>query len=283
MTELHTLHSELGNSFYRSRSRGWCFTLNNYEESDDCKLAQLFIDTGGIYVIGREIAPTTGTPHLQGYVHWKDAKSGKYVSDFHARVSWRKARGTPEQNKVYCGEDGNYITNFGKTLKEQVLAQEYEMVMWKSWQLDIMIELKKTPHPRQIHWIYETVGNVGKSYLAKYLSATIKGCLNVEGKKADIYHEIAKYIDAGRNLVGPKIILVDIPREAMDYFNYGCIEKIKNGHLLSGKFDGAQLLFPHPHIVCFANELPDISKMSKDRWNILRIVDNNFVREPINF
>lgn len=71
----------------------------------------------------------------------------------------------------------------------------------------------------------------------------------------------------------PKIIICDIPRTNLEYINYGAIESIKNGMIYSGKYEGGQCIFDNPHVVVFANELPDGSKMSRDRWRIHYITE----------
>ncbi len=46
--------------------RRWIFTLNNYTdvEVDGLKKEKVFFS---FLLFGKEVAPTTGTPHLQGY------------------------------------------------------------------------------------------------------------------------------------------------------------------------------------------------------------------------
>lgn len=48
----------------------WCFTLNNYTE-DDLKLWERIFEDVRHGLVTKEIAPTTGTPHLQGRVVFK--------------------------------------------------------------------------------------------------------------------------------------------------------------------------------------------------------------------
>jgi len=43
------------------------FTINNYTEDDVNKMKEFFQDHCSYGVFGKEVAPTTGTPHLQGY------------------------------------------------------------------------------------------------------------------------------------------------------------------------------------------------------------------------
>jgi len=47
--------------------RNWVFTLNNYKDEDLARLAKPYEQVKYI-AYGKEIAPGTGTPHLQGYV-----------------------------------------------------------------------------------------------------------------------------------------------------------------------------------------------------------------------
>ena len=53
-----------------SRNRNYCFTFNNYP---DTSLVDNLICKYIAY--SKEVAPTTGTPHLQGYVTFVNAKT----------------------------------------------------------------------------------------------------------------------------------------------------------------------------------------------------------------
>lgn len=52
------------------RSNRWMFTLNNYTEEEFILLTTRLNSNDRVqyYVIGRDIAPTTGTRHLQGFI-----------------------------------------------------------------------------------------------------------------------------------------------------------------------------------------------------------------------
>lgn len=94
------------------RDRGYCFTLNNYtaQEVDEIKL------TSCRYIIfGKEIAPSTGTPHLQGYVYFKDKISMKGIHKIQgwSRTALKSARGTADQNETYCKKEGIEIYERG--------------------------------------------------------------------------------------------------------------------------------------------------------------------------
>lgn len=88
-----------------SRSRSWQFTVNNYTDSDLTRLAQVEC----VYVVyGKEVAPTTGTPHLQGFVMFENGKSMSAVSDIipgHLSFVLNKFWNVAE----YCKKDGDYV------------------------------------------------------------------------------------------------------------------------------------------------------------------------------
>lgn len=85
-------------------ARGWCFTLNNYVESD----FQILRDASLDYVIvGREVGDQ-GTPHLQGYIYHAAKKSLKQLKRLLPRAHWEESKGTAQQNIVYCSKQNNF-------------------------------------------------------------------------------------------------------------------------------------------------------------------------------
>ena len=63
-----------------------------------------------------------------------------------------------------------------------------------------------------------------------------------------------------------------------DGVNNELLEKIKNGRIVAARFDSKELKFKTPNtVVVFSNEKPDVSKLSKDRWKIFRIRDDDLI------
>lgn len=93
--------------------RDWVFTLNNYtpEEFDYLKNGKL-ADSVKYLVFGVETAPTTGTPHLQGYVYFHNAKPKsavkKILKSKRFYLDWRRSK-TIEKAIEYAKKDGNFI------------------------------------------------------------------------------------------------------------------------------------------------------------------------------
>jgi len=97
--------------------------LNNYNSKDEEHI-QTVIKTCARYIVyGREIAPTTGTPHLQGYVYFHNARQHKSVSRLLPRAVVAPSKGSPTQNYTYCTKDGDFF-EAGDIPMESNLARE---------------------------------------------------------------------------------------------------------------------------------------------------------------
>lgn len=96
----------------KQRSRGWCFTVNNYTEDDIIDVFWLYEgDTNSSYlVVGFEICPRTKTPHLQCYVYYTNAVSFSSMKKAlpTAHIEAQKAR-KEVTAYAYCMEDDDYI------------------------------------------------------------------------------------------------------------------------------------------------------------------------------
>jgi hypothetical protein len=85
------------------KARAWCFTLNNYtpQEIEDVKGWEC-----KYLIFGKEVGEQ-GTPHLQGYVAFENAKSLVGMKMMHQTLHWEIAKGTPKQASEYCEKDGD--------------------------------------------------------------------------------------------------------------------------------------------------------------------------------
>lgn len=262
-----------------TQSRRWCFTLNNWTKLERATLLHYFEETKALYIFGEEICPTTGTPHLQGYVEWKGGKRFSTLKKLNQRLSIRAARGSRKSNDVYCGKDAcNVQTNLPMSIKDK-LKLKFSTVVWKPWQLEIIELVKKPPSTRNIYWYWEPDGNVGKSFLGLYLSLHYQ-CLKSAGKAADTLYVIKDWMEAeGRDpeYDCPEIILVDITREKYDYTSYAVLEELKNNWVCSSKYKGANMWLNDMHVICFANSPPKPDVMSEDRFIVRLIKDNQLI------
>lgn len=88
-----------------SRSRKWFLTVNNWTEEMRDKLVAAKTD---YKIICKELAPTTGTPHLHCWMYWKDGRTkSAMIKQFKfADIRWSNA--TAEEGKKYCIKGDDY-------------------------------------------------------------------------------------------------------------------------------------------------------------------------------
>lgn len=248
---------ESGNTKQTPPARKWCFTLNNWTKEELALLVAKFQFQQDKYIIGQEKGEE-GTPHLQGYVHFK-VKCRPLSLGLTKRIHWEKCKGSELQNIEYCSKDGKYDTNFPFVPEPLKILKDDELY---KWQKDIVDIVKEKPDDRTIHWFWEPDGNVGKTTFAKYLVAKY-GAVCVAGKGNDIL-----YVAAENN---SKLYIFDLVRSKEQYISYEAMEQIKNGLFMSGKYEGKMIARNSPHIICFANFEPAKEKLSKDRWYIKKL------------
>nr|WAE43193.1 MAG: replication associated protein [Cressdnaviricota sp.] len=91
--------SALSDRAMSKRSRNYVFTRNNFvdtvqEDTLDCRFISY----------AKEIAPSTGTPHLQGYVCFTDAKTHSSVKKL-LKGSWcEPMKGSIQENDIYASK-----------------------------------------------------------------------------------------------------------------------------------------------------------------------------------
>ena len=83
------------------RSRSWIFTINNPTQEPTLE------SSGAAYITyGREVG-ANGTPHLQGFVQFTNAKTRNAVRTKLAGAHLEIRRGTITQAIEYCHKDGD--------------------------------------------------------------------------------------------------------------------------------------------------------------------------------
>lgn len=238
----------------------WCFTYNNYTLEKIEQIEQIFRHECNWYVFQEETGEK-GTPHLQGTICLKKKQRLTELKKLNNEIHWENTKSVAA-SLVYCSKAE---TKTGKIYTHGIeIPEPLEIEEPYGWQKEVIDIIKTKPDKRSIYWFWEPKGNVGKTTLCKYLVVK-HNALIVTGKSSDMFHAIAK------NPKKRTIIIVDVPRSAQDFINYGAIEQIKNGLIFSGKYEGSQMVFNCPHVIVFSNDTPEIEKLSLDRWKIIRI------------
>jgi len=278
-TENTDKHSAEGNTRKASaRVRAWCFTLNNYTENDILFLTST-LDTEK-YCFQEELAPTTGTPHLQGMVYFKNGKTFNEMKRIHNKWNLKPTK-CMKSSTTYCSNDEKlrppnarlFIKGF-KVPKKLKLLTDSQLY---PWQTKVVNLIEQEPNDRDIIWIYETSGCEGKTSLIKYL--------------LDKYKERAYYVSGGRanditfqiveNEQDIHLFLMNIPRNNEGFVSYNGLEQVKDGLVSTSKYKGGYQLFNPPHVIVMCNFYPDITSLSLDRWKIYKIENNDLTYEPV--
>ena len=154
------------------------------------------------------------------------------------------------------------LKNSNKT--EEYYSKIFSSIEWCDFQRYILdIVDNKEIDNRKVNWFYDSRGGRGKSTIANYLEMYKDAYIITGGKQADIY----------RHYDNNKIVIYDLPRDYVETNEsiYATMECFKNGYVLDTKFEGSKKRFIPPHILVFSNQMPNMDKLSKDRWNIVNL------------
>lgn len=91
-----------------SKSRNWCFTLNNYTDRDYEVASCMDKEKMKFLVVGKEVGDQ-GTPHLQGYVVWTSPRALTFCKNWLKKAHFEIARGSYEENQDYCSKGGDFV------------------------------------------------------------------------------------------------------------------------------------------------------------------------------
>jgi len=124
------------------------------------------------------------------------------------------------------------------------VPKEQAGVVLRTWQQQVVSVLSTPADGRTIHWVYDAVGNKGKSFLAKYL-VTNHSAILLDGRVQDMAFAWE----------GQPVVVIDIARgqaENMDHLHVFA-EKVASGHVFSSKYESKDKIFQPPHVIVFSN------------------------------
>lgn len=141
------------NTQMAKRSRGWCWTLNNYSEAEYNKIKMdMHNDTVEKWIIGKEIG-SKGTPHLQGYIYLKNARTFESMKKTIEKAHWESAKGKPDQNYNYCSKEGNFECNGFDAKHKPVKFGGYTSVEEQVQNTPMKIEIQMNLDDEAQEWI----------------------------------------------------------------------------------------------------------------------------------
>lgn len=72
--------------------KSWCYTINNPSPTDEAYI-RTWEDRCSVHYCAKEVAPTTGTTHLQGYCCFKRSTRLSALKKLHGEAHWEPAKG----------------------------------------------------------------------------------------------------------------------------------------------------------------------------------------------
>lgn len=285
--------------------RSYVFTLNNPATTELPELVN------ARYISWQLEEGETGTRHLQGYVELVKPMRLAGMKKWLPTAHFEARRGTRDQARDYTMKDdtrvegpferGQFTTAQGarsdiSAVRDAIAAgtskrelfEEYPDIAAKypryidtmlryqvddqaeriidyipryTWQRDILEIVAGPADPRKIYWVYDRAGNRGKTYLAKHLVDKYNAYYTNGGKSVDLTYAYG----------GQPVVVFDYVRESKDFVGYGVIEQLKNGILMSTKYESVTKRFPVPHVFVFANFEPEEGKFSVDRLHLFKV------------
>lgn len=258
-------------------------------------------------IFGKEIGKQ-GTPHLQGFVSFRSRKRLNQVINLLGQCHCSIAKYISESIE-YCKKEKDYF-EFGekpkgrgnrsdlssfmnavreglKDLKEvrntfpEVYAKYPRFCIeyikdhedtptvqdhpLREWQKNLNEKLKGPIDSREIIFLVDIKGNSGKSWFFRYYTTLHK-------KNSQIILPCKKQDMAFLLRNDNRVVFFDCPRSKQgEFIQYDFLEEIKNGIVISPKYESMMKTFTCPHVVVAMNEYPNMEMLSADRYHVITL------------
>lgn len=292
-------------------AKNWVFTLNNYNQEMEDKLKSLYDKKVVKYLVyGREVAPTTNTPHLQGFIQFiSKIRLNSIKKQVDIKEIYLDKCKNVKASISYCKKDGQVVEYGTMTIQGQRFDIENVYLMIKEGKTDLEIQEQ---YPKEYAKYYQAIkkmrnniinDNALKNLEQDYSDVNLRRwqiesiqvldaqddrkilwILDEEGGQGKTW--LAKYLIVKRKAYycnGGKVsdilfgyenqeyVVFDYTRDKEDYVNYSVIEMFKNGLAFSSKYESCMRIFKYCKVIIFSNFWPDQNKLSYDRWNVVNL------------
>lgn len=273
----------------------WTITINNYTK-DQLQLLPTLPEL--IKYCYQEEIGENGTKHIQGILCFKNRISLKTLKHRSSNIIHAEAVKSWIECLAYCHKldtrNGKVITNIPEVLA-RLTEQNYYYIDprleyldpkdFYPWQKKLYDMICVKPHPREIYWINDPTGNVGKSEWLRTLRITDKNRIIScnGGSESNIINLINNKVEDGFDLLIKNLtFIIDIPRSKKIGDNvcvsYTLLENLKNGYCVNTKYKAKEFEFNRPHIIVLANWPPKYEEMSEDKLIEFKIINNDLIR-----
>jgi hypothetical protein len=292
------------------RAKHWCFTLNNYTD-DDVERIKGLVESGLGYsyiCFGKERGEDNETPHLQGFLSLETkANINRLKTEVSDRAHFEIARAI-QASIAYCEKDGEFtergvrprgrgsrsdLEAFKNDVKNGMfdmreIREKHSAVYSRcfrfvieyiadhrqnrdianhelfNWQKDVLHFIDQEPDDRTICFVVDVEGNNGKTWFSHWVSSQREYVQVIQpAKKVDMAYALDSTT---------RILFVDTPRSKQgEYVQYDFLEDCKNGYVFSTKYESRVKQLSKMHVIVLMNEMPDMTKLSHDRYKIFEL------------
>lgn len=191
-------------------------------------------------------------------------------NDIHACREWidefaaREGR-PPSEREIAINNREAALTNLNALVRYALATAplpELRRGEPREWQDVLDQELEEPADDRKILFYVDTEGGQGKTWFQQWYLTKFPEKVQVLGlgKRDDMAHSI----DATKS-----IFFVNVPRGSMEFLQYSVLEMLKDRMVYSPKYNSTmKILMRNPHVVVFANEMPDEGRLSNDRYDV---------------
>lgn len=216
---------------------------------------------------------TTDNPHYQGYFHCKDKKRAKALAvlwndDFLGINIQAASSNGKDALQSYAMKEDTRVAGPWADKRIYMGADLWTEAQQPIWQKQVMTKLNLDPGDRKMMWLYDPVGNNGKTKFAKTLCFRHDAVGLAYGHSTDVLNLVSK-------MPGKRIYVWNLtrakPANLSELDLYSAMESVKDGFFINLKYETAQVLMDPPHVVVMANHLPQRQHISADRWDLFKV------------
>lgn len=294
-----------------SRSKNWCFTLNNYTDDDVERINNLVETNPRVsYVLyGLEVGDS-GTPHLQGFITCTTPQRLLQVKNTIGGNPHLETARNVNASILYCKKEGQW-TEFGaRASGNQGKRNDLE-----DFKADVKGGMLNMKDIREAHAeVYAKYPRYCLEYVRDHFpkpeipdhplrpwQQTLDNILTEEPDRRTIIFVVDEVGNSGKSwfadwyqqktgdtcqVLTPgkrsdmaymlpmslRVLFLDAPRaKQSEFIQYDFLEDLKNGRVFSPKYESVMKTYAPMHIVVCMNEEPDRTKLSADRYRVINI------------
>jgi len=152
----------------------------------------------------------------------------------------------------------------------------------RPWQDQLFSILSNCMSNRRIYWVYDKRGGSGKTAFQKHMLASKEGVMLLPGAStsSNINEAVRGFLDENARI---EYMMINLARGTECYSSiYQTLEQVKDQMLFCPKYKSKVIYLEVSPVICvFANNLPEVEKLTKDRWCIYELHDGELTSVPV--